>query len=653
MHHSTGVACVTLLLTFGCLSLSEARQSDGRAAVSSTQPPAQHAIHKALTESSPARVQILLDRGADIESRNDRGATPLITASGRGNLPLVVLLLEQGARIDAADRDGNTALHEASFQSHPSCVDALLAANAPTTAHNAFGFSPLHQAVRRFWETGGESRTDRLTRQAQVINELLRHGADPDNRDDAGRTPAALAAENNNGSLRQLFSLYPASRPLTVTGTTQSPLGHAAPSHSEREDQATAAPPADNLPETHVAGTLNPTHSQPADLHQNQPAPPPSQADSMQKGRTPEEPAISPPPSTPVASPLHTQRVPVPEPSITSPAPMAQNQEAGAASSIDRQPPVSTSTGERPVDSPPLPVGSPPSTLQSREMAIAAPKSPAPTPIPSDQSWRPARIPPRATLPSPPVTNPAEDSTPAALTEQPGRHGPGAFSAESTSHRTAQVGVAAFTEPEPGQHPPAPSAQATAQTSDPASTPTPPRPGSIEKTSPDPAARQSPWIAQSLGFGLGLGWTHNLGPRRVESVSVVNRVVRIDEEQNDLVRAMPELHLWIDRWDEQRWSWGPFLTVAPGARVIDAVGGGLMLGYRPHRDDRYSFNLGIGGTLDLDARVLGDGLVANEPLPPRETSARTKQTTAAGLLILFSVGWDLSAARQAPETNLK
>lgn len=71
-----------------------------------------------------------------------------------------------------------------------------------------------------------------------------------------------------------------------------------------------------------------------------------------------------------------------------------------------------------------------------------------------------------------------------------------------------------------------------------------------------------------------------------------------------------------------------------------------MLGYRPHRTDHYSFNLGIGGTLDLDARVLGDGLIANEPLPPRETSARTKHTTAAGLLILFSVGWDLSAARQ-------
>lgn len=163
----------------------------------------------------------------------------------------------------------------------------------------------------------------------------------------------------------------------------------------------------------------------------------------------------------------------------------------------------------------------------------------------------------------------------------------------------------------------------------------------------------SPSLFQNVGFGLGLGWTHNLGPRRVESVSVTNRIVRIDEERNDLVRAMPEVHLWIDRWDEQRWSWGPFLAVAPGSRIIDAVGGGLMVGYRPHRSDQYSVNFGIGGTLDLDTRVLGDGLVANEPLPPRETSARTKHTTGAGLLVLFSVGWDLSAPRQVPQPGRK
>lgn len=205
--------------------------------------------------------------------------------------------------------------------------------------------------------------------------------------------------------------------------------------------------------------------------------------------------------------------------------------------------------------------------------------------------------------------------------------------------------------------PHAPSTWARPQTASPAldqpSTSTSLRPLSTSDETPDAATPHSHWITQSLGFGLGLGWTHNLGPRRVESVSVVNRIVRIDEERNDWVRVMPEVHLWIDRWDEQRWSWGPFLAVAPGARIIDAVGGGLMLGYRPHRGDRYSFNLGIGGTLDLDARVLGDGLVANEPLPPRETSARTKHTTAAGLLILFSVGWDLSAARELQAADLK
>ena len=148
-----------------------------------------------------------------------------------------------------------------------------------------------------------------------------------------------------------------------------------------------------------------------------------------------------------------------------------------------------------------------------------------------------------------------------------------------------------------------------------------------------------------------MGWTHNLGPRRVDSVTVVNGVVRIDNEQNDLVRFMPEMHIWLDRWDEQRWGWGPFLAVAPGSRVIDAIGFGLMIGYRPHQTDQYSFNLGIGGTLDLDTRVLGDGLVANEPLPRGETSARTKQTTAAGLLIMLSVGWDLAAPPRSSESN--
>ena len=56
-------------------------------------------------------------------------------------------------------------------------------------------------------------------------------------------------------------------------------------------------------------------------------------------------------------------------------------------------------------------------------------------------------------------------------------------------------------------------------------------------------------------------------------------------------------------------------------------------------------------TATVFATWFGAGLVANEPLPRGETSARTKQTTAAGLLIMLSVGWDLAAPPRSSESN--
>ena len=179
LHHSTGVACAAVLFVFGLLSASEARPGEKQAQSSVSTARPERSIHRALTDGSIARAEALLNRGADIEARNSQGATPLITAAERGNIPLLTLLLKHGARIDAADRDGNTALHEASFHGHVQCVEALLAAGAHPLLQNALAFTPLHQAVRRFWETSGESRADRLAGQTTVIRILLQHGADP------------------------------------------------------------------------------------------------------------------------------------------------------------------------------------------------------------------------------------------------------------------------------------------------------------------------------------------------------------------------------------------------------------------------------------------------------------------------------------------
>lgn len=596
-------------------------------------------------------MQILLDRGADIETRNDRGATPLITASAHGNLALVTLLLAQGARIDAVDRDGNTALHEASFQSHPSCVDALLAAGAPTTTRNNFGFLPLHQAVRRFWETAGESRKDRLARQAQVISRLLRHGADPDMHDDAGRTPAALADENNNASLRQVFRPLSAPIPPTLSPTTKRPSVDPTPSRQAiTPEQNHAAPPANDPPGDQVGERATRAEPPRPDAHPTVPSSPPPANDKRERETTSDAPALLPPSPTSAQSPPDTIATPLRETVATSPASIAPDQETPAASSPMVTPPIPAPSAQRPVDSPASTAGSSTATLQAEDMAIIAPKSTAPASLLSEQSWKPARLQSSATPPSPPDPAHGQQAALPTLTEERRSHVPAIPPREQKAPQTTQAEMATLEASEPTRPALVPSTVTQAKTElpipEPPSAPATSRPAHTGTEEPESAAAHAPWITQSLGFGLGLGWTHNLGARRVESVSVVNRIVRIDEERNDSVRVMPEVHLWIDRWDEQRWSWGPFLAVAPGSRIVDAVGGGLMLGYRPHRTNQYSFNFGIGGTLDLDARVLGDGLIANEPLPPRESSARTKHTTAAGLLILFSVGWDLSAARQ-------
>lgn len=69
------------------------------------------ALHHAVRVAYDVRfMQGLLDAGADIESRNARGETPLIAAVKNGNREFVALLVAKGADIMAKDKDEKTAL---------------------------------------------------------------------------------------------------------------------------------------------------------------------------------------------------------------------------------------------------------------------------------------------------------------------------------------------------------------------------------------------------------------------------------------------------------------------------------------------------------------------------------------------------------------
>jgi hypothetical protein len=154
-------------------------------------------------------------------------------------------------------------------------------------------------------------------------------------------------------------------------------------------------------------------------------------------------------------------------------------------------------------------------------------------------------------------------------------------------------------------------------------------------------------------FGVGLSLTLDSGLEdRITSASIVNGIVRVDNQDNAIARIMLETHYFFTpdgclfalktsntncaRLKGGEWGWGPFVAIQPGeGDIVDAIGAGFMLGFR--REGRKdSFNIGIGAVVDPNARILGDGIEANQPLPVGETEIRFKEKEQWGWVIITS-----------------
>ena len=73
-------------------------------------------LHIAATEGAVDIVKALIKGGANIEARDDVGATPLHNAAW-GETSIVKVLIEAGADVEARDNDGNTPLYLAKLSS--------------------------------------------------------------------------------------------------------------------------------------------------------------------------------------------------------------------------------------------------------------------------------------------------------------------------------------------------------------------------------------------------------------------------------------------------------------------------------------------------------------------------------------------------------
>jgi len=115
----------------------------------------------------------------------------LLEASVRGNVEKVQELINKGANINAKDNAGWTPLHHATAHKHDKTVKTLLQNRANPNAKDDDGWTPLHLA-----SVGGEDKT---------VKTLLQNRADIHAKDDEWRTALHNASLNGHGEIVKLL----------------------------------------------------------------------------------------------------------------------------------------------------------------------------------------------------------------------------------------------------------------------------------------------------------------------------------------------------------------------------------------------------------------------------------------------------------------
>jgi ankyrin repeat protein len=139
---------------------------------------------------------MLLEEGAEAESRSTYGQTPLCWAAAKGHTGIVNLLLTLGADPDSESKNRQTPLAWAAANGHEDVVDLLIKTkhvnvNSKDVEH---GRTPLSWAA-----TNGHEAIVKLL--------LKEDGIKVQTRDPADRTPLSLAAANGNATIVDLLLL--------------------------------------------------------------------------------------------------------------------------------------------------------------------------------------------------------------------------------------------------------------------------------------------------------------------------------------------------------------------------------------------------------------------------------------------------------------
>ena len=139
------------------------------------------AFYYAIFNRSVETMELLHNRGVDVNCILYEGRTPLLHAANYGIDRSVEWLLNHGADINFVDGAGNTALHLGSFRMSRQPVTRLIDAGVSATQSNHRGWRPLHCACARS--------------SGPVVKILIGAGARINRPDKKGYTPLHVACQ--------------------------------------------------------------------------------------------------------------------------------------------------------------------------------------------------------------------------------------------------------------------------------------------------------------------------------------------------------------------------------------------------------------------------------------------------------------------------
>lgn len=161
------------------------------------------ASHRGLTDVVKALVEKHAANGSKVsylDAASEDGITPLIAASSEGHTECVKLLIDAKVDVNAKDKDSTTSLMAASARGHFEVVELVLAAGANVNEQNIDGHTALMFAYN------GKNQVETLwERYNQFVDESRSNGESKEEVDDNDTGPIIKEALNNHTSLVNLL----------------------------------------------------------------------------------------------------------------------------------------------------------------------------------------------------------------------------------------------------------------------------------------------------------------------------------------------------------------------------------------------------------------------------------------------------------------